>query len=173
MALPKVVAELKRIGKHINRQYNSVNYGGCAVYASVVGRNLAKCGYLVRIGVSSSWNDTDPTIDDARNNILNKNNKRASIEQWNDQEIYFGHVWVEVCVGGTWYAHDTNKTKMSDGVDPTFGWDQYDGFMTLEEITPLANSKRGWNTEFDRYQIKAIKADVARMFEKVPHCKKR
>jgi hypothetical protein len=163
------LAMLQKLSYKISKTYKTIPYGGCGVYAAYVGRLLKQLKYPVRIRVANSW--ANVSIRQARSNIKANNvGRRPTIEEWNGEEVYFGHVYVDVLINGEWVSHDSQRTKYADGTDPTFGWEHNTGWLSVKEAEEIAATSRGWNSEFDRELIPHIKMAIAKIIKKLPPC---
>lgn len=151
-----VIDVLKTLGTRINRWYPKINFGGCCVYASLVGKELQKRGLDVNIIVAAY--DASENIDRARKFV--NNNK---MEEWNTHGIWFNHVGLEIRIGDEIYHHDTNQTK-PEGL--FLGeWEIYEGRLSVEEAENLASRAEGWNDSFDRRSIPRLRNHIEKFLE--------
>lgn len=129
-------------------KFDYINYGGCGMLAYIFARQLIKV-VPTRIVM---YGNTNVSIDEIRPHVTNN-----SYTEWMNHGMSIGHTWVEFKVGRTWYAIDTDH-----GVVPHKKFRKYqgtvtDGEISLDEIKGMAHDPNGWNEQFDRDQIPAIK----------------
>lgn len=163
---------LKKIGKAVLEFDPCINYGGCAVYTAAVAKELTELGCHVSVAVSTSWRDDDEDIDlrTARSNIRENGGKVTSIVSWNDEGVWFGHVFIELHdpdKDESWFVDTTKIVAATTGRDPTYKWKPYPGRMTLMEVEAIASRQTGWNEEFNRRNIPAIKRLIKRGFKRL------
>ena len=151
-----LIAQLNSLGIDVRCKFPNINNGGCAVFASIVGKKLRDMKVTVRAvvmhydcGVTQT-----PHIDKAREKIKNTGKKK----NWNSQGIYFNHVGLEFFWKRKKYLFD------SDGcIRFTKKFNEYvilSGRLTIEECEKLAKEPRGWNSCFNRRTIPAIRKMV-------------
>lgn len=170
MKQPTLKAKLQALGAAVNELTDDdVNYGGCCVYAALVGRELEKLGIPAR-GVVCSYGPGN--VDEARNNVKSVEDTRA----WNRAGIYFNHVGLEAKIGGRYYLIDTDRMnpagekRLGRGRNPIC-----EGRLSVDELEKLAGIghdnetefKDGWNSRFDRDYIPAMREVVSRLSEEV------
>jgi hypothetical protein len=150
-------ASLRKLGERVNNLTGgTLNMGGCAVYAALVGAALQRIGLTVG-GVVRGWGN-DVNVADARRKV----SKVGEARQWNRNGIEFNHVGLEYVIGARAYHCD------SDYVTPA-GRHQslqsaYPGRLTVDELEALAGHRPNWNHWFDRKLIPQIEAAVAEEF---------
>ncbi len=157
-----LIDHLNALGSTVNSKYPKINYGGCAVFASIVGQELLKMGVHTSIIVGGDrWTLDGADIDKARTKVNNIGKKT----EWRDNGIGFGHLGLEFYWKRKKYHYDSNGAhkpgKKLDGVA------LYKGRFTVEECTAVANEPEGWNHEFDRKQIPALRRMVKKHFEEM------
>lgn len=141
-------------------EIDCLNYGGCCVYAALVGRELEKLNIPVR-GVSASWrhDGSKASVETARSNVKNKDD----LEEWNSNGIYCGHVGLEFDLDGkTWHYDSSGVKQAGDTLDnlPIAA-----GRFTIDELELLASKPKNWNHEFDRGDIPRLRGLVEKAFE--------
>lgn len=157
MSTKKLLKMLNELGKEAELRIESLNSGGCAVFAAHVGYYLKyRAGIKdVKLRVGNSWADDEseiPSIDEARNNV----HPNANAADWSRAGLSFGHVIVEFTTGkvkpvGRHY--DSNGVTGKSNVTNAFGFSLHPGSMTVEEGLQIASEQSGWNTMFKREQI--------------------
>ena len=126
-----------------------VNHGGCACVAAMLAEALRHVFPVMRItsGGNECLDTIRPTLDD----VLNK-------DEWYDNGVYFGHVWVEIFVDDQWYVLDATGVTKTEDFYGNWGT-SHEGSFTFEEVEALANSARNrntWNSSFNRNQLPDI-----------------
>lgn len=146
-----LIETLNVLGSRIEEIFPHINAGGCCVFAAEAAKHLELAGCSVRILVGD--NDTSADINDVRPNL-----ESNTVVNWNDNEIYFGHVIVEFECKGITYHYDSTGVHAPSLRTALYGYNIVDGFLTTKEATELAECSRGWNSFFDRDDIPQIKA---------------
>lgn len=146
----------------------TINRGGCCVFAVFAACHLTAMGYTPRLRVcdnnhANAHRGIHLAREEARSAPCNNEFKRCF-----SRNVGFDHVWVEVKVGHTliWFDGKT-VTFPRHGRDASaipgghFGHDAvYRGALTLDEATTCASSP-SWNWCFDRGQIPVLEELVA------------
>ncbi len=146
---------LNQIGSTVYEKYPTVNSGGCCVYAAAIAVHLQRLGCPVRILVGD---DSDEVcIDEIRPSV-----GCNTVEEWNNNGLYFGHVIVEFEYEGITYHYDCAGVTSPDSVTVTYGYAIVDGYLTVDEAVDLAACNDGWNSRFDR----AFIPDIHKMINK-------
>lgn len=154
-----VVKMLNDLAWKADTQIDYLNWGGCGVFAALVGRKLQDAGIPVGV-VCGSWRHAERpgNVARARSNVSNK----WDAEEWNENGVYFGHVGLEVEIDGKLYHYDSNGVKpagkLLDGLPIA------DGRVTIEEMELLAGESLNWNSEFPREQIPRLTEIVEKAF---------
>ena len=154
-----LIANLNSLGMDVNAKYRSINYGGCAVYAAIVGKELQALGVEVKVLVGGGWSSNPAvSVDEARKNVKKIGRKT----DWHENNISFGHVGLEFFWKRRKYHYDSNGAhKPQKTLD---GSTIHKGRMTLEECTAIAAEPQGWNTSFNRRQIPALRRMIKAHF---------
>ncbi len=127
--------------------FKNANYGGCAVVASILAKNLLPHVDDLKIVCTHTWYDTTLNIDSVRDKV-----KDNTVHSWNSVGIAFNHVWVEFKWNNRWYAVDSEGLRSRRALYSN--WSKpFVGSFTLKEINQLAMSPSGWNSTFKRKQI--------------------
>lgn len=154
-----ILKRLVDLGQTVNQHYPKINHGGCCVYAALVARALKDRGIESR-GIAASCMTKDwytgkvKDLDPVRKKITNN-----TCAEWNENDVYFGHVGIEFKYRGRYRHYDSNGLHMR--MPALSGLTIYKGRLTLEEMESLAATRDGWNSTFDRKHI----PDVKRMVE--------
>jgi len=147
---------LNKLGRRIKRWYPYINNGGCCVYASIVGSELQRRGIDTRI-IVGAWNGNEKIdINEARSNLQ----RPERMEEWNENNVFFNHVGVEIKFKGAIYHHDANGvTKKKKSLD---NFRIYQGRLSVAEAKALAANPEGWNDSFDRRSIPKLKQHISK-----------
>jgi len=151
-----LTSQLNFLGREINRRFESINCGGCCVYASIVAACLAKRGIFAQ-GIVSSYTvaaEPEANIDAIRQRLPFVGRK----DLWNEKGVYFTHVGIELRADSHDWHYDTNGIFQANGLLDKMPI--YPGRLNLNEMKSLADEADGWNTTFDRKHIPAIAATV-------------
>lgn len=145
--------------KSIYESHQSINAGGCGVFASLVGNRLSKVA-KVKIRVTDMFMEDKKLIPSARKNI-----KKNTLYEWNMNGVSFGHIIVEFLYKKkTYYVDATGVHQVASRC--CFGWPMYTDPLTLKEVDELSGVAKGWNQSFDRRAVPAIKRKVDKFFSK-------
>lgn len=158
-----VINTLDALGRAAETQVDSLNCGGCAVYASMVGRELEKLGIPVRgIVAMEAWEI--PNLDKVRKHVEDTGN----ISHWNANGVEFNHVGLQFKLGNRWYQYDSSGVT---GPKPWLKheyWEVCKGSLSMVELENLANSPTGWNEWFNRHtEIPKLKKLTKQFFKEV------
>jgi hypothetical protein len=153
-----LVKELKLLAREVSNEIPNINYGGCAVFAGLVGKRLSKY-YDIKIIVYS--NNGDGKDLDIVKSLIKKNITR----EWNRNGIDFGHLVIE-------YTDRKGKTRQYDscGTYPADGsicltQDRVAGFLSVDECIELAADTKGWNNQFSRKYISKMEKLINDFFD--------
>jgi hypothetical protein len=144
-------------------KFDRINWGGCSVMAAILAYQLKPLADEVKIVAEGGWcggND----VDNARKNMTDNN-----VGDWQDQGVYFNHVWVEFKWNGRWYAIDSEGLHRRKRMHKEWGTPQK-GSFTLKEMRILAGDSCGWNPTFRREQIPAMKRLATKVFNPIKAC---
>jgi len=137
-----------------------INWGGCAVVAAILAYYLKPLVDEVKIRSYGGWSGSGD-VDAARQKIQSN-----TVREWNQQNIYFSHVWVEFKMKGHWYAIDAEGLHSRKEMWRLWGKPN-PGAFSLSEMRELAKVKTGWNSSFNREQIPKMKRMVAKQFKAI------
>lgn len=156
-----IIQLLDKVAREVEFKVTSeLNRGGCAVYASLVGRWLKQ---VVPVDVAVSDDCSSISVAEARDIGLVGT---ADLDEWNNCGLTFGHVVLDFEYNGQQYWYDSNGAvpqSLTGGCDPTFHLPVLDGRLSVEEIIILAQVETGWNTRFNRNEIPKIKGIIDRI----------
>lgn len=160
MSTKKLLKMLNELGKEAELRIESLNSGGCAVFAAHVGYYLKyRAGIKdVKLRVGNSWADEEseiPSVEEARNNV----HPNANASEWSAAGLSFGHVIIEFTTGKvkrTSCHYDSKGVTGRSNVTNNFGFSLHPGSMTVEEGLQIASEQDGWNRMFNREQIPTL-----------------
>lgn len=145
---------LNNVIASVSDVYN-IHKGGCAVFAFAVANRLRKVGVDFKIKVSDDFC--------LQKNLNSFRNCRSSVD-WEQNEVYFGHVFLEI----DGYFFDSNRIICANGEDPTYGDKVHDGELSMSQLSVLIR-ERNWNPRFNRQQIPKMLAQIEKCFDKHKH----
>lgn len=155
-----VVKMLNDLAWKADTKIDYLNWGGCGVFAALVGRKLQDAGIPVGV-VCGSWrhNGDKADVERARSNVAEK----WDAEEWNANGVYFGHVGLEVEIDGKLYHYDSKQGVKPAGKEID-GLPIAKGRVTIEEMELLAGESLNWNSDFNRKQIPKLTKLVEKAF---------
>ena len=144
------VSELREFAARVKQVTDNINYGGCAVFASMVfpyinisfpGAKIRVMGHNPEIDITAV-RPSDPT----------------DVYEWNRNGVHFGHVVVEFNVKGETLYFDSDGVHTRLALENEYPFAQFhSGELLHEDATALASTEDGWNTMFDRKFIEPMK----------------
>jgi hypothetical protein len=144
------VTDLQELASRVSRVTDNINYGGCAVFASMVaphvsiffpGSKIRVMGRNPEIDISAV-RPSDPT----------------DVHEWNDNGVHFGHVVIEFQVKGETFYFDSDGVHTRQALENEYPFAEFHvGEMLLEDVTALASQPDGWNWMFERQFIEPMK----------------
>ncbi len=152
--------QLNTLSELVSKEIPNINYGGCCVFASLVGKHLQQIKPIRFAVLSGPWFCKPTTIDEARQ-LVSKN----TLYEWNNNNVYFGHVLMEFDYRGKTYYYDSTGVENKD--DDCRSGDQIKGFLTLKECQELADDTSGWNSCFNRKHIPQMKKIIDTFFDQL------
>lgn len=161
-----ILEKLKIISANANAEVSSINYGGCAVMAAIVGEELEKHGIRVE-GVPNYGN---PAL--VRKNKTNTH--KFNMRMWENNGIGFGHVALRFRYNERTYTWDTDRLVRSSkefGYPECFTETRFGQGLTIKELKRLSWADGDWNTEFNRKDIPKLKRIVKNVFNKEDNAK--
>lgn len=126
---------------------NTVNCGGCAVYAHKVGKMLEAAGVPVSVILTGYF--YGESVCDVRQAIIDDGRSLKNKRNWDNYGATFNHVALHIGpIHGEEFFYD------SDGFEEKSVFFRHrevmPGRMTVEEIGWMARDTRGWNRSFHR-----------------------
>lgn len=150
--------KLDKLLCEIDVNFEYVNSGGCACVAAMIAEKVRHIYPVMRI--TSSSNRSKANLDTIRENLRDNYCK----DEWYNNGIYFGHVWVEICIDDNWYVLDATGVHTVEDMYNIWSTPA-EGSYTLDEVDALANDTgNSWNTMFDRDQLPDIQKLVNEIF---------
>lgn len=156
---------LNLLGRRVMKDHPDLNFGGCCVYAAVLGSELEKKGYRVVGKVAKPWYAETPHADIDKVRAKN-NNRPLNHSEWNDNGVRFIHMFLEIrSLDGVAIHHDSEQTKK---IEDTFGGREiYRGSMLIEHMQVLASNAFGWNDVFDRQEIPQLTETIKQFADRI------
>ena len=146
--------------RSIDRDFDMINHGGCAVIAAALAKELD--GHLEDMRITTLGHSGVHDIDEVRPEIYTNNP-----DAWYDNGIGFKHVWIEGTIQSRHVCIDSTGVH-----EPDFFYDVWGipatGSFTLEEIQELADCD-DWNPAFNRGQIPRLRKRVRSTVHKAIH----
>ena len=159
--MKEIIVKLEKISKLANSYVKNINYGGCAVMAYLVSKELEKSGIEVE-GIVPNSNPKQ-----ARGKAPKPHKFDAN--WWESNGIDFNHVAIRFKLGKKVYTYDTDqlhKGSLNFGEDLryTAGGKFGTGFNT-KELKKIASTGGGyWNKDFNRRDIPKLRKIVKEVF---------
>lgn len=155
-----IIKKLKKISAAANAQVVNINYGGCAVMASLVGSELEKRGIPVE-GIVPYGKPAQ-----ARNNL--KVPHKVNAWKWEENGINFNHVAVRFKIDGAVYTYDTDalsRGSMKFGENLRYKSQfKFGGGFKVKELKKIAGTADYWNKDFNRRDIAKLRKIVKEVF---------
>ena len=149
--MTSMIRTLQEMGLSIRETIPTLNSGGCAVYAALVGSRLEELGYVVR-GVVSDYEEQRNNLSDLFNSFRPRNT-----QQWRYLSHY-AHVLLTIEIDDITYLHDSDHTIAYNNIrttdenikiEPTCHGRLMDGDIPMYALRSLASAKV-WNSLFPR-----------------------
>lgn len=159
----KLVEQVQKLNDTIRGQIESINNGGCGIFAYYVVKELRAKGFDAKIIIldGSFWE----TEKERKESFQNKKNFLNDIENTykhliSKRELSFNHCYITV-EGQNFDGLQNNSKLLSN-------WETHTivGEYTLAEMK-IALKEGGWNDMYDRRQSALLKNIVKRMFKDV------
>lgn len=147
---------LNELGQRINRWYPYINYGGCCVFAALVGQELLARNIRARVIIAQGYDHTN--VEEVRQKVKNI----FDMHEWQDNGVSFSHVGLEFHFRGQYWHYDTNgvhkkSTKLDHmKINP--------GRLTVADAKILADKGNDWNDVFDRRSIPRLRRHIKKFF---------
>jgi hypothetical protein len=159
-----LINQLNQLGKDVAGMYESVNWGGCGVFAAKIASRLEKHAEKVRIRVGNDKHEYHKGQDVA---AVRPKLQSNTVYQWNKHDIHFAHVIVEFKYKGKKYHYDTFGAKPAKEVTFMGEYPLVAGGLTHQEMAELTATGRGWNPLFNRNIIPHIHKMIDDAFDVV------
>ncbi len=152
----KVRKLLLKFLHEVKENYPDINAGGCAVLAGNLGRVLERW-FSVRGKVLSYYSEGHEvnSISEARENL-----RRNTIADWNAQGIDFNHILLEVDFSDGPYLVEASQVAAHGDFHFHHESVPLEGSLTVQEVYQLGSRETGWNKNFDRGNIPALRKDI-------------
>jgi len=165
--------QVNNVLKHLNTNFSRINSGGCGAMAHILGRNLEKVGYTVRIAIYSGWGNApkhNTSLSIIRRRLRSTPRSEWSLQLWDDVGIGWGHVWAEFFIDDEWFSIDSTgiETVKEDTGHGRWGKPLMER-LSIEDLALVAYRCSGWNRAFDRNQIPAMAKFVGNSFKEIFH----
>lgn len=128
-----------------------LNYGGCCVFAAIVGERLEKLGYIVE---GKSYGDFDD-VEQAFNEVKE-----------GDYHSFF-HVFLHVIVDGRRYVFDSDTCRLASSqfAAPNAFQSAAHGSLTVAQLKELAGKRSLWNSDFPRHTVPKLRQLADKILE--------
>lgn len=158
-----VFKALRKIQKDVSHIHD-MNYGGCGVFAYIVGEELKKIGWEVDIVTPSYGRGGIPSK-------IRRYVKNNSPDEWSRNGLSRAHLAVRFKTPkGVVYTYDSDCLNRGGS---KFGWFEWlceypfgEG-LTVEETKEMCKTGEGWNQTFNRKQIPEIRSTIKKSFKEV------
>lgn len=165
-----LVEMIDEISEKVCANIESVNSGGCGVFAAELGKRLQALGFKdVNCRVYNYEEECENMVFSDLNTLeqyLREHNQpRGEAEVWNDNGVYFSHVMLHV----DGLLCDCEGYISADDPEAAVWSEDYlllDGFVTIEAMAELACNPYNWNPTFPRSQIRLMTAIMDECIEK-------
>lgn len=145
---------ISTICERVSDEIEFVNSGGCAVFASELGKRLQAIGVK---GVNCRvYNDPEEMkwmvyhdLNTLEAKIREDNGTCKDKDAWNDNGIHFVHV--KLYINGVFW--DSDGAVLECEPESKVWHDAYElveGFISVEAMSELASEARNWNSRFPR-----------------------
>lgn len=153
-----IISKLKKFGRGVTKDHPNLNFGGCGVYAYILGEHLKKMGFEVKCFATQEELLFDSLT---YKKFILSNRQGMSIWDWENYGVDFNHIGLAVKVEKYWYLHDANITKRFYKTTKEFDGEYLlPEFFEVDVIKKIASKPYGWNPQFNRNEIPLIKKKV-------------
>ena len=145
--------QILKMCKVINNQIEDINFGGCGVFAYLMGTALNKFENCeARVRIVNYRNKPKKEI----NSLVPKD--KSDPTNWNKKGVRFNHIILEIKLNGKVFLIDSNGLyEDSDKI--------IEGSIPVHFIKRVVSRPKGWNDWFDRNLIPHM-AKLIRKFTK-------
>lgn len=160
-----LVHRLRRMNVEMNDRVRCITWGGCAVFAVILGRKLETLGYkpvvLVAMRYHPTHNDQPVSIDYIRERIHNN-----EIGHWNAGGLRFNHVGLQLPTDAGTFVIDSDRVKLMKDTIGDYRGKIVPGHLTLDEMETDAWDDSMWNPDFNRQQIPLMEQIINKHFDR-------
>ena len=141
----------------IRKKHEDINWGGCGVFAALLGEALHNAGYDVAITMTGYGGPPRKTIKGIRKYINDciENGEDITVNYWNHFGVPNHHVLVKVTLSDRVIYIDCDGLQTIDHpvcVD-----------ISRDDLLTFVWNPIGWNSDFDRKQIPTLKKKVNKL----------
>lgn len=158
-----LAASLEKFTSAFFRDNPQINYGGCAVFAAEMGKDLQALGYTTRCIVFGTGGGMG-TANHNLNDVASKLEQPKSIYDWNDHDVTFYHIMLEAEGNGEHFLVDGEGVYNPDKTEYN-GRGRYDGYVPVDYIAAMAQDASAWNSMFPRNTIPKVRASIKQFVE--------
>ena len=152
-----MIKELCTIMQALNKEVDNINYGGCCVFAESIYPYLVNLGLEPQIKiVEFGGSEIDLTI------VRKELNGSIILSEWHSKRVEFNHIAIQFIYKGNTYIIDSTGVKKV--ADYQYSTQFLYGFITHIEARNFSKDRSGWNTRFNRTDIKRIKHGMKTRF---------
>lgn len=144
--------------KEIRKSHNDINYGGCGVFAALLGEALHNAGYEVSIRMVGYVEPPTLPLRLIREHVqfaAEADSSKVSVRHWNRYGVDNSHVFVKVRINDRDWLLDSDGLHKYDHEERPSQVD-----IELDDLLSFVWNPAGWNSEFNRKQIPALKKKV-------------
>lgn len=141
----------------IDRQFDSINAGGCAIFAYTLAKELKD---TLNIDAKILWLEdhkiTKDIIHKAIKEVSTQNGGNFNLKQLNSYGVWCSHVMLMI------NKHVVDSTGVHPSINCT-RWGYYnpiEDVMDIDTLKVLCDNPDGWNFRFDRSQIESIAKEI-------------
>ncbi len=153
----QILQILQKMGQEMNSVTATVNWGGCAIVAAMVGREMQKLWFEVDIVTPVYGEGNYKNGSEVAKKIENRN----SAWEWSEKGLSRAHLALRFRLGRKLYTWDTDVLTRNGS---EFGRGEYPcrypfgNGLTVKDTEAMCVPQEGWNRYFDRAHVPALKA---------------
>lgn len=156
--------KLRLLQCKVTNDHPNLNYGGCGIFAYLVGEKLQALGLEVDIVTPLYGGSYGIPAVEVRKNVSNVKN----CEEWDNNGLSRNHLAIRFKTSsGQVYTYDSDTLFRGSGVfgDNLYKTDRRFGSgLTVEETKAICKRQKGWNRTFDRKQVPQLKSTINSFF---------
>lgn len=165
---------LRDLSSALSDEYEYINWGGCAVMATIVGRALERIGIPCEVVSPASTEYWDASAPNVARRELGKSARNATAYDWDRAGLSRRHLALRFRLDGREYTWDSDGLYEAAGVyvhwfgtgdhrcDYPFGHG-----LSTREAGKLSRNKHEWNPTFDRRTLPALRRIVRQHFHQL------